>query len=87
MATPPEAARHTILVVKDNGIGISPKRYGHVFRMFRRLHSREEFGGGTGAGLTFVQKLVERHQGQVWVDSLPGTGSSFYFTLPAGEAS
>ncbi len=85
--TPPDAVRHTIFVVKDNGIGISTKHFGHVFKMFRRLHGREEFGGGTGAGLSIVQKLVERHEGQVWIDSLPGAGSSFYFTLPAGEAS
>jgi len=54
-----------------------------VFRLFKRLHGRDDFGGGVGAGLTIVQKLVQRHGGRVWLDSTPGLGSSFYFTLPS----
>ena len=51
--------------------------------MFKRLHGRESFGGGSGAGLTIVQKLVEQHHGTVWLESAPGTGTTFYFTLCA----
>lgn len=79
---PPGAGEHTIFFVKDNGIGISDKHLGPIFTMFRRLHTEDEFGGGTGAGLTIVQKLVERHHGQIWVESTLGWGSTFFFTLP-----
>jgi len=51
--------------------------------MFRRLHGRDDYGGGTGTGLTIVKKLVERHGGEVWVQSVPGQGTTFYFTLAA----
>jgi len=53
--------------------------------MFKRLHGRDEFGGGTGAGLTIVQKLVERHHGRIWLESIPGEGTVFYFTLSSRE--
>ena len=72
--------------VKDNGIGIQPKHHAQVFKMFKRLHGRDEYGGGTGAGLTIVKKLVDRHHGQIWFDSTPGEGTTFYFTLPCQEA-
>jgi len=84
---PEGSARHTIYYIRDNGIGISPKHFGQVFKMFKRLHGRDEYGGGTGAGLTIVQKLVERHHGRVWLDSTPGEGATFYFTLPFREVS
>lgn len=71
-----------IFYVKDNGIGIEPRHYSQLFHMFRRLHGRDDFGGGTGAGLTIVKKLVERHQGQIWLESKKGQGTIFYFTLP-----
>jgi light-regulated signal transduction histidine kinase (bacteriophytochrome) len=79
---PMEAAGHTIFYVRDEGIGIEPRHYEQVFRLFRRIHGRDEYGGGTGAGLTIVQKLVQRHGGCVWLESNPGVGSTFYFTLP-----
>src|SRR5262249_7861228 len=67
--------------VRDNGIGISERHYETIFDIFRRLHEREEFGGGVGAGLTIVKKIVERHNGRIWVDSRVGVGTTVYFTL------
>lgn len=69
--------------VADNGIGIPSQYYDDIFKMFKRLHSRQEFGGGTGAGLTIVKKIVEEHSGKIWVESKEGEGSVFYFIIPA----
>lgn len=80
---PEEAGQEAIYFVKDNGIGIDPKHYGQVFKMFKRLHGRDEFGGGSGAGLSIVERLVRRHRGVVWLDSTPGQQTTFYFTLSA----
>ncbi len=79
---PPGSAGHMIYYVADNGIGIEEKYYAQIFKLFKRLHGRDEYGGGIGAGLTVVQKLVERQGGKIWLESLPGTGTTFYFTLP-----
>ena len=72
-----------IYYVADNGIGIAPKHHQHIFKLFKRLHGHDCYGGGSGAGLTIVRKLVAQHGGQVWVDSSAGQGSTFYFTLPS----
>ena len=67
--------------VRDNGIGIRQKQIGSIFQIFKRLHGRDKFGGGTGAGLTIVQKIVERHGGNISVQSTHGEGTTFRFTL------
>lgn len=75
------------IYVRDNGIGIDPSQGDRVFQMFRRLHRRDEFGGGTGVGLTMVKRIVELHRGRIWFDSKPGEGTTFRFTLKlAGDA-
>lgn len=79
----PEAAREkSVFYVRDNGIGISLRHYDQVFRMFRRLHTQDAFGGGIGAGLPIARKLIEQHGGSLWLASNPGAGSTFFFTLP-----
>ena len=80
---PPEASGQTVYFVRDDGIGIEKRHFEKVFGMFKRLHGRDDFGGGMGAGLSVVKKVVGRHGGIIWLDSASGVGSTFYFTLPA----
>jgi two-component system sensor kinase FixL len=73
-----------VFYVKDNGIGIAEEFYDDVFRIFKRLNAEDDDKKGTGVGLTFVRKIVERHGGRIWLDSSPGEGTTFYFTIEQG---
>jgi two-component system, chemotaxis family, sensor kinase Cph1 len=75
----------TVFFIKDNGIGIRAQHLETIFKIFKRLHAQGAYGDGTGAGLTIVKKIVERHSGNIVAESTVGEGSTFYFTL--GERS
>ncbi|MCG8572980.1 MAG: ATP-binding protein [Spirochaetes bacterium] len=70
-----------LFYIKDNGIGITENQQIQIFKIFKRLHKRDEYGGGTGAGLTIVKKIIERHNGKIWVESKLGKGTTFFFTI------
>jgi signal transduction histidine kinase len=68
--------------IQDNGIGIAPENFDRLFQMFQRLN-RNNPSPGSGIGMALCKKIVERHGGQIWVESQVGVGTSFYFTLPS----
>ncbi|MFC4542032.1 PAS domain S-box protein [Halosolutus amylolyticus] len=74
-----------IISVRDEGIGIDPDVEDRIFEVFERLHSQAEHQG-TGIGLALCERIVERHDGEIWVDSEPGEGTTFSFTLPAVDS-
>ncbi|AVM75290.1 CHASE domain-containing protein [Magnetospirillum gryphiswaldense] len=76
-----EEAERWVFSVADNGIGIEPQYFDRIFLVFQRLHTREKFGG-TGIGLALCRKIVQRHGGDIWLDSVPGQGTTFHFSLP-----
>lgn len=71
-----------LMWVKDHGIGVAPQDVGKLFKLFKRLHTMDEYPG-SGLGLALCKKIVERHGGRLWLESEPGKGSTFFFTLPA----
>jgi len=74
-----------IFYVKDNGIGIEEKHFQNVFMIFKRLHPRDKYGGGTGAGLTITKKCVALQGGEIWIESKLREGTTFYFTVTEGK--
>jgi len=81
-----QGGQKNVLYVRDNGIGIQPQFYQDIFTIFKRLSAEDDKVRGSGVGLTFARKIVERHGGRIWLESEPGVGTTFFFTLQEGSA-
>lgn len=79
--TAPGNSQSGAYYVRDNGIGISSDMAASVFKIFKRLNNEKAYGPGSGVGLSFARKIVERHGGELWFESEPGAGTTFFFTL------
>lgn len=80
-----EAEKHWTFAIADNGIGIDAAFHEKIFLLFRKLHNNEAYTG-TGIGLALCKKIVEHHQGEIWLESTPGKGTTFYFTIKKAES-
>ncbi len=78
-----EIGKYHEFCINDNGIGIEEQYFDRIFAIFKRLHSQDEYPG-TGIGLSLCKRIVERHEGKIWIESQSGKGSSFFFTIPGG---
>jgi len=74
-----------VFAVRDNGIGIDPKHFDRIFKVFQRLHTVQRYPG-SGIGLAVCERIVHRHGGRIWVESEFGKGATFCFTLPKVES-
>lgn len=79
-----EEANEVVVCVKDNGIGIAPQYHERIFEPLKRLHTQQEYPG-SGIGLAICKRIVSAHGGRIWVESKPGEGSTFYFSLPKAQ--